>query len=523
MVEFDLSVQNTKDASHGDYCTNFAIKYGKSPEERMQMADQLAKQVNDQNLPFKATVAKPGFVNFQIQPEMLWDYVSMVHDATCILDLVGAPDSKQDFLIEFVSANPTGPISIVNGRAACLGDSLAKIMRSLGQGVQTEFYVNDGPHSTQIRDLVQTVNEYYMAWVFNIPVDESKIAYAGEYLKTITRRILEDYAGELVRYGEEDRLKAIEEFVIEYIIEWQKADLGEIGIHHDKWFFESYLFGHELIEAAFKKFAASGQTFDDEKGAIWLKLPSGDKVIRRADGRFTYLLTDVAYHLNKLERCPGTLINIWGADHHDYKNSLCDALAILGHNRLQVIFTQMVAMKKDGVTVVGSKREGIIEELYADLVSNVGADAARYVFTSVTPSSQMVIDTGKLKAMGKENPVFYIQYAHARLCSIIAKAESLGIKPESQSCELPSELRQAIACSAKLPEVLNRSMAEMTVHNLNEYATNLATSVHNTYEREQIITDKDPKSASLLYAVISLKKVLAWSLDLLGMQAPEKM
>jgi arginyl-tRNA synthetase len=422
-------------------------------------------------------------------------------------------------LIEFVSANPTGPLHIGHGRGAALGDSMARIMRFLGMSVETEYYVND--QGNQMDILARPVDVRLQALegkTVEFPAD----GYQGDYIIDIARRLRQE--------KKHLPLPAVKAYAIASILETIRTDLALFGVSFDHWYHESALHDTRLVDRTLAELTAKEYLYEQEN-AVWFKSTAfgdeKDRVIKRADGRLTYLASDIAYHALKIERGFHTMVNIWGADHHGYVARVKASVAALGKDprALHILLYQLVSLVRDGKPVAMSTRSGQFITL-RDVLDEVGKDACRFFFAMRSPQSQLEFDLELAKKQSNENPVFYVQYVHARICSIFKGAspnDTAAIERASWQLLACPEERDLMKKLAAFTDTLQLCAGEMSPHHLTRYLLDIAASFHKFYDRCRVLTEDPALTQARLALINSVKRVIAQGLDLLGVSSPETM
>jgi arginyl-tRNA synthetase len=509
-IEFSLDIPRRKEL--GDYATNIAILYGrKLSRDPFELAGQIAAQVKalDKQLIFaKVEVARPAFINFILASDFLQQIIPVIQKQE---HAWGKSEKSKDekILLEFVSANPTGPLHVGHGRWAVIGDAIARLLKAAGYDVTTEFYVNNV--GNQVELLVESVK----ALREGRAVPEG--GYGGEYVKHLAK---EEEIIKALSYN-----KKTKEILLNKLLEEQKKTLASLGVNFDRWYFESELHNNDLVLKAVEKLHDQRKTFE-EGGAIWFKSQElGDdknRVLIREDGNPTYFAADIAYHLDKFSRGYDRLINIWGTDHHGYVERLKAAMKALGQpaDKLEIIIGQLVTLYRGKEPVRMSKRTGEMITLQ-EVIEETGADATRFFFSATDVNSHLDFDMELAKKRSHENPVYYVQYAHARICSILKKAESGEQKAVSgiDLAELthPAE-RELLLKLLYWPDLVEEAARLRHPHRLTEYGKELATIFHSFYEKCKVLGN--PARLALVNASrITLRNVL----ELLGISAPESM
>ena len=480
----------------------------------------------------RTEIAGPGFLNLYLKPSWLYEAVQSVHRQG---DAYGRSDLGQGerVLAEYVSANPNGPLSIPHGRGAIIGDVLANVLEWTGYDVSREFYVNDAATSTQMVRFGESLVVRYLQ-EFGQRIEFPEDGYHGEYVVEFAQRIKEQDGDKYLHMPAAERLELFTTMGIEAMIAWQREVLLSFGVRFDNWFRESSLYDENAVEKSLQTLVEHDATYEAE-GAIWLSSTKygddKDRPLVRTNGKPTYLASDVAYHHNKFERGFTSLIDIWGPDHHGYVARTKAAMAALGYDpeRIHVLIYQVVRLLRNGEFVMGGKRKGDIV-LLSELIEQVGKDAARFFFLLRSADSDLNFDLDLAVKESPDNPVYYVQYAHARIASILRLAEEKGV-------ELPDPLATDLTPLASEPEVaLIRRLSDLPEeiltaaelyepHRLTRYAQDLARDFHVFYDRCPVLKEETPadiRDARLVLigaAKITLKNVLT----LLGVGAPERM
>ncbi len=545
-------VEVPKDTKNGDWATSFALAaakpLGKNPRE---VAEIILDNLDLTGTYFsKAEMAGPGFLNFTLGQRWFGEVLSAIDAAGTSY---GASDEGkgQRVMVEFVSANPTGPMHMGNARGGVLGDTLAAILGRLGYDVWREFYVNDA--GNQIHKFAVSINARYLQRVLGEDqVEFPEEGYHGEDIIDLAEAIYAAHGNSWMELPEEERLNRMAEYGLSVNIPKMQADLLKYGISYDQWFLESTLHESGTVAETVELLSQKGWTYEKE-GALWLnttqllkekylregktqaqvdKLELKDDVLRRANGFYTYFAADIAYHRNKLlTRGFDTAINIWGADHHGHVARLqaaLDGLGLDGSHRLVIVLMQLVNLLQDGKPVRMSKRSGKAIALH-DLLDEVSVDAARFFFNNSKPTSPVDFDMDLAVRQDSENPVYYVQYAHARICSLIAKLageEGLHVPAAGEvdaSLLTSAEEIALIKALARFPDEIHLAGREYDPSQLNRYLVALAGSFHRFYTVNRIKGEAEPVAKARLKLADATRSVLANGLGLLGITAPEKM
>ena len=549
-VQVRANVEIPKDPANGDYTTTFALAAAKAMKRSpREIAAVLAESMDLAGSYFDSVeIAGAGFLNFRLGRKWYADTLSAVESEGAAY---GRSDTLkgQKIMVEFVSANPTGPMHMGNARGGVLGDTLASVLQAAGADVWREFYVNDA--GNQIEKFASSLEARYLQIILGeeaVPFPED--GYHGDDIKELARAFYEQY-GE--RYKDADvksRHEALAKFGLERNIPKMKSDLQRYKIEYDQWFFESSLHDSGYVADTVDKLTALGWTYEKE-GALWLatsrileetyrkagksekdiaKLDLKDDVLRRANGFYTYFAADIAYHRNKFEvRGFDKVINIWGADHHGHVARLkgaMDALGLDGTNRLDIVLMQLVKLLRDGEVVRMSKRTGKAISL-SDLLDEVPVDAARWFFNA-KPDTQMDFDLGLAVREDSENPIYYVEYAHARICSLLRTLEGEGYAvpamAEVDISLLAGETEQALIKQIALfCEALRLAARDYDPSHINRYLVELAGCFHRFYTACRIKGEERSVLQARLKLADAARSVLKNGLALLGVDAPEKM
>ncbi|MDD6135145.1 MAG: arginine--tRNA ligase [Selenomonadaceae bacterium] len=509
----------------GDFATNFAMQsarvFRKNPR---QIAEELSQRINGDWLDH-TQIAGPGFLNFYLKGNVLYDSFLKILEAGESFGQLPAKEAPK-IQVEYVSANPTGPLHVGHGRGAAAGSALVNLLRAAGYPVESEYYINDA--GNQMNNLARSVNARYLE-ILGRDVEFPEDGYHGQDIVDTAKRIIDKEGDKYLNLEEEERLKIFQDLAYVEKLAALKEDLAAFQVTFDKWFSERTLHP-EAVKAAVKILQDNGNIYEQD-GALWLKSTAygddKDRVVIRDNGVPTYLAADIAYHHNKYERGFDRLINIWGADHHGYVCRVKAAMEALGHDpkKLTVLLLQMVALYRGGELVKMSKRTGQSVTLN-ELMEEVGTDAARYFFLMRSLDSQLDFDLDLAKKKSNDNPVYYIQYAHARICSIFRQAEEtklvLGDKPELSLLTDPSEI-DLIKKLEEYPEEVEKAAADYAPQRIARYSYDLAALFHSFYNKCRIM-GVEPKLAEARLALVTVTAhVIRHSLGILGVSAPDHM
>jgi arginyl-tRNA synthetase len=534
MPDFTLEVPGRAD--HGDFATNLALMLAK-PEKKAprQIAEVLVQSLGERSDVWsQLTIAGPGFINFHLATGCWYAVLKQISE-------LGNAYGKSQYgagrklQVEFVSANPTGPLHIGHGRGAAVGDTLCRLLAATGWQVTREFYYNDA--GAQINNLALSVQ----ARCLGIDADDPRWpadGYQGDYIRDLAaaylaRETVEAGDQHVTAAGDSQDLEAIRQFAVAYLRREQDQDLTAFDVRFDCFFLESSLYSEGKVAATVEALIANGHTYEEDN-ALWLRTTDfdddKDRVMRKADGSYTYFVPDVAYHLDKWRRGFVRVINEQGADHHSTITRVRAGLQALDQGVPQgwpdYVLHQMVTVMRSGEEVKISKRAGSYVTL-RDLIDEVGRDATRFFFLTRKADSQLVFDVDLAKQQSNDNPVYYVQYAHARVCSINRNATEQGIEVNGDEVDvslltLDEELALA-KLLARFPETVESAAEQLEPHRVVYYLQELAAQFHSYYNRHRVIVDDLPTTRARLYLVNAIRTVLGNALALLGVSAPEKM
>ena len=536
-LEPRVQIDRTRDKSHGDLASNIALTLakaaGKNPRE---LAGLLCEALPDSALVARTEIAGPGFINFFLSDSSSQAIVRTVleqaekfgHSTT------GAGRRIQ---VEFVSANPTGPLHVGHGRGAAVGDSLCRLLAATGWDVASEFYYNDA--GAQIDNLARSVQARCQGLDPESP-DWPEDGYRGDYIVDVANAYL---AGDTIDAADQhvtgaadpDDTEAIRQFAVAYLRREQDLDLKAFAVHFDLYFLESSLYESGAVEETVERLVANGHTYEQD-GALWLRTTDfgddKDRVMRKSEGGYTYFLPDVAYHLNKWQRGFERVINEQGADHHSTVTRVRAGLQALEQGIPQgwpdYVLHQMVTVMRDGEEVKISKRAGSYVTL-RDLIDEVGRDATRYFLVARGASSQLTFDIDLALSQSNDNPVYYIQYAHARVCSIMRKLEEMGESWNEDTGlnsldQLGEEHEKALLRRLdQFPEVVANAAANSQPHSVANYLQELAGEFHAWYNAHKTLVDDKALRDARLALSAAVRQTIRNGLDLLGVSAPESM
>ncbi|WP_020618506.1 arginine--tRNA ligase [Paenibacillus daejeonensis] len=519
-----------RDKSHGDLATNAAMQLTKLAKKNpRQIAEAIIANLDKEATSIEsAEIAGPGFINFRLDRRFLHDIVAEVLKAGNNYGraTVGQGQRVQ---VEFVSANPTGNLHLGHARGAAVGDALCNVLDYAGYDVTREYYINDA--GKQIENLAYSIEARYrqeLGEAAEMPED----GYHGEDIIGFARQLREEKGDDLMSLPQEERFTLLRSFGLERELDKIKRDLARFRVPFDVWFHETSLYQDGRIDEVLSVLRERGHVYEEE-GATWLEtMPLGDdknRVLVKNDGSYTYLTPDIAYHRDKYERGFDQVINIWGADHHGYIPRVKAAMAALGYDpdKLIVLIAQMVSLFQDGEKVKMSKRTGKAVTM-EDLIEEVGVDAVRYFFTMRSMDSHLDFDMDLAVSTSNENPVFYVQYAHARVCSVFRQAEEQGIATaalvEADLGNLTAEAEYDLLRKlGELPQEVAESAQLYAPHRLVRYVYELASMLHSYYKAERFITEDREQTMARLALLSAVRTTIANVLRLIGVQAPERM
>ena len=523
-----VHLETPKDKANGDYATNIAMQLTKIAKKNpRQIAEAIIENLNmDGTMMEKVDIAGPGFMNITVRKDYLQDVVKAVLSEK---ENYGRTTSggNEKIQVEFVSANPTGDLHLGHARGASVGDSLCNVLDFAGYDVSREYYINDA--GNQINNLAVSIEVRYFE-ALGMEKDMPEDGYRGQDIIDIAADIAKEHGDKFVHMSDEERFQAFRTHGLKVELAKLQKDLADFRVNFDNWFSETSLYEGGKIDIALNKLRENGHIFEEE-GATWLRSTTfgddKDRVLIKSDGSFTYLLPDIAYHENKLARGFDQLINIWGADHHGYIPRMKAAFEALGYNRekLEVSVIQMVQLYKDGEKMKMSKRTGKAVTM-RELVEEVGLDAVRYFFGMRSGDSHMDFDLDLAVSQSNENPVYYAQYAHARICSILRSAETQGMKASTDSLDVLQSEKELdlLKKIGDFPQVVADAAKLRAPHRVATYIQELAATFHSFYNAEKVLNaDNMPLPEARLALVTSARQTIANALKLIGVSAPEKM
>ncbi|EHB47095.1 arginine--tRNA ligase [Paenibacillus lactis] len=525
-----ITLEVPKDKSHGDLATNAAMQLTRIAKKNpRQIAEAILEHLDTAKASIeKAEIAGPGFINFTLNKSYLYPVVALVHEQGERYGRVDIGQGRQ-VQVEFVSANPTGSLHLGHARGAAVGDALCNVLDYAGYEVTREYYINDA--GNQVVNLCKSLEARYLQELgqeAEMPED----GYHGEDIKGFAKELVAEKGDSLLAMNPGERTAFFRQFGLEKELDKIKRDLNRFRVHFDEWFSETSLYEDGLVEKSLEELKAKGEAYEKD-GAVWLRTTDygddKDRVLVKNDGTYTYLTPDIAYHRNKYERGYDRIINIWGADHHGYIPRMKAAMEALGNDpeKLTVLIAQMVSLFQNGEKVKMSKRTGKAVTM-EDLMDEVGVDAIRYFFTMRSMDSHLDFDMDLAVSTSNENPVFYVQYAHARICSVFRQAEEQGIAllPLSEvnlgvlTAEHEYDILRKIG---ELPQEVSVAAENYAPHRIIRYVYELASLFHSYYKAQRVITEDAEQTQARLALLGAVRTVIANVLRLVGVSAPERM
>ena len=524
LPEVQLTVPPKKE--FGDFASNFAMQSARALRCNPRVLAQYIVENLDCPYVKKAEIAGPGFINFYLNPDWVYDMLARIVEAgENYGNLPKASDEK--IQLEYVSANPTGPLHVGHGRGAAVGSALANLLKAAGYDVEQEYYINDA--GNQMNNLARSVNARYLE-LLGKEIEFPEDGYHGHDIIDTAQRIINKYGDRFLQMEEAERLEEFKTIAYQEKLAALKEDLERFNVRFDVWFSEKTLHEANKIKEACDRLLEKGYMYE-QNGALWLKSTAfgddKDRVVIRDNGVPTYFAADIAYHANKFGRGFDRVINLWGADHHGYIARMKAAMQCMGYQpeQLEILILQMVRLLRDGQEVKMSKRTGQSVTLN-ELIDEVGTDAARFFFVMRSIDSQLDFDLDLAKKKSNDNPVFYVQYAHARICSIMRQVAEAGIKVQGKGdyklLTEPVEV-DLIKKLGEYPEMLATAAKERAVQQVAHYVYDLAGLFHSAYNQCRILGVNEDLQQARLAMVMAVGHVVRHALSILGVSAPEKM
>ena len=533
LIKFDqipeFLIEVPREKEHGDFACNVALLMARQARQAPRaIAEVLVELMETSGRPVeKIEIAGAGFINFFLDRSWLYEIPVTVYESKDKYGFNGEKAKKVQ--VEFVSANPTGNLHMGNARGGAIGDTLANILERAGYEVEREFYINDA--GNQIEIFTDSMEARYLQLTGH-DVQFPENGYAGRDLIDTVRNIIARYGEGLYDLPREERRQIIVDFALEEKINYIQKTLASFGISYDVWFSEKSLHENGKIMTVFNELQEKGYIFESE-GAWWFKSTAfgdeKDEVVLRANGMPTYFMADIAYHQNKFERGFDWVINVWGADHHGHVARMKGAIEALGYDpaRLDILLMQLVRLYRGGNIVRMSKRTGTTVSL-DELIEDVGKDAARFFFVMRSPDSHLDFDLELARQKSQENPVYYVQYAHARICSIFRQARAEGITMAEIdeidiSCLKEEEELAILRKIADFPEEISIAARTLAPHRIARYVLDLAALFHSFYNHHRVLNDNRALQDARLLLMEITRITIHNALDVLGVTAPEQM
>ena len=524
----EIKIEIPKDTKNGDYSSNIAMVLTKIAKRNpREIAQAIVDNLDTSKAHVKEIdIAGPGFINFYLDNQYL---TQIIPEAINKGDQFGYADQSKNtnILLEYVSANPTGDLHIGHARNAAVGDSLANILIAAGYNVTREYYINDA--GNQITNLARSIETRYFEALGDTSHEMPEDGYNGKDIIEIGKDLANKHP-EIKDYSDEERLKTFRQLGVDYEMDKLKRDLADFNVHFDNWFSETSLYENGAIDNTLAKMKELGYTYEAD-GATWLRTSDfkddKDRVLIKKDGNYTYFTPDTAYHYNKINRGDDILIDLMGADHHGYINRLKASLETFGvdSDRLEIQIMQMVRLMQNGEEVKMSKRTGNAITL-REIMDEVGIDAARYFLTMRSPDSHFDFDLELAKEQSQDNPIYYAQYAHARICSILRQAKEQGVDITTNANFDTITNEKAIDLLKKVAEfetTIESAAEHRAPHRLTNYIQDLAAAFHKFYNVEKVLTDDIEKTKALVAMIEAVRITLHNALTLVGVTAPESM
>ena len=525
-----IEIEVPANPEHGDYASNVAmILASQAKQNPRKIAQAIQENLNDpEGILEKIEIAGPGFLNFRLKDDLWRKILQNILDQKEKYGYLDIGQGKK-VQVEFVSANPTGPLHIGHARGAVVGDVLTNLLQIAGYCVSKEYYINDA--GNQMNNLGKSVLYRYRE-LLSEKIEFPENCYQGDYIKNVANDIIQKEGNRYLTESEEETVCYLNGIAGAIILEGIKQDLKDFGVSFDCYFSEQELYKENGVSDLLSSLQKQGFIYSDGE-TLWFKTTAygdeKDRVVIRKNGDPTYFAADIAYHKNKFARGFDILIDIWGADHHGYMPRLWAAIQALGYdkNNLKIILVQLVNLLRAGEPVAMSTRSGEFVTL-REVLDEVGKDAARYNFLMRRSDSHLDFDLEVAKKQSNENPVYYVQYAHARICSIIRMAQERGMALPvyanmNSSLLVEPEERTLIKMMARYPEMLEGAAKSLEVHRITFYLNELAGVFHSYYNKNKVLTEDAALSAARLVMVDAVRIVLGNALRILGVNAPEKM
>lgn len=525
----EVLLEVPREKEHGDWATNIAMQLTKVARKNpREIAAQIVEHLDKEKSHIeKIDIAGPGFINFFLDRSFLIEVLDEI-DRQKEKYGQSTAGKNEKVNVEFCSANPTGSLHLGHARGSAVGDALCNLLEAAGYDVTREYYINDA--GNQIHMLALSLEARYLEQLGQ-PAQFPENGYRGQDIINIAKDLVEQVGDSFLNIDREERIQKLREYGKKRLLEKIREDLAKYRVEFDVWFSETSLYESGAVEETLEALKERGYTYEKD-GALWLKSTEfgddKDRVLIKKDGSYTYLTPDIAYHRNKFHRGFERLINIWGADHHGYIPRMKAALASLGYNpdQLEIVITQMVKLYQNGELVKMSKRTGKAVTL-VDLMDEVGTDAARYFFVMRSPDTHLDFDMDLAVSKSNENPVYYVQYAHARVMSVFRQAEEKGLTPsrDREDLKLLKEEQEfdLLEKLGSFQSEIASSAAQLAPHKLVRYLFELASEFHRYYNAHRVISDDVKLSRARLALLGGIAQVIRNGLKLIAVDAPERM
>lgn len=525
----DILLEVPREKEHGDWATNIAMQLTRIARKNpRQIAEQIVRNIDRQKGSIREIrIAGPGFINFFMDRSFLTKVIGEIEKAK---DQYGRSEAggREKINVEFCSANPTGTLHLGHARGSAVGDAICNILDAAGYDVTREYYINDA--GNQITMLTLSIEARYLEQLGQ-PAEFPEDGYRGQDIVHIARDLVEQEGDRLLHLDRNERLQLIREYGKKRLLAKIESDLAKYRVKFDVWFSETSLYESGAVLETLEALRQRGYTYEKD-GALWLKSTEfgddKDRVLIKQDGSYTYLTPDIAYHRNKFHRGFEQLINVWGADHHGYISRLKAALASLGYDssQLEIVITQMVKLFQNGELVKMSKRTGKAITL-VELMDEVGIDPARYFFVMRSPDSHLDFDMDLAVSRSNENPVYYVQYAHARIMSVFRQASEKGLSQSTDSADLRllnnEQEFDLLEKLGEFPGEIVVAAQQLAPHKVVHYLHDLASEFHRYYNACRVITDDAQLSQARMALLGGIAQVIRNGLKLIGVEAPDRM
>ena len=525
-----IQLEKPKDKSHGDFATNIAMQLARIAKKApLQIAEEIVSNFDLSNASSvkKVEIAGPGFINFFIKSDFLGDIVPLILKEGKEYGKTNFGNGKR-VQVEFVSVNPTGDLHLGHARGAAFGDVLCNVLTAAGYEVEREYYINDA--GKQIDNLALSIEARYMQ-ALGQEIQMPEDGYYGEDIVNIGKTLADEYGDKWVHVEKYERIDFFREYGLKYELSKIEKDLADFGVYFDNWFSETSLYKSGKIIEALKTLEEGNYTYEQD-GATWLKTTEfgddKDRVLIKKDGTYTYFTPDIAYHQDKLDRGFDTIINVWGADHHGYIPRMRAAIQALGYpkEKFVVKIIQMVNLFEKGEKIRMSKRTGKAVTL-RELMDDIGVDAARYFFVTRSHDSQLDFDIDLARSQSNENPVYYVQYAHARICTMLEQATEKGLEAGTDYDTTLLTSDKEIDLLKKLgefPQIIAEAAKQKTPYRVTQYVFDLAALLHSFYNAEKVLNKDNIELTNARIALMKAVRItIANALQIIGVNAPEEM